>query len=412
MTTFSKRLAVAAVAGVALWALSGHPAYGQAAAPVVTPFGNAAMGGIPPGFNANFGMGMAATTPFNPAMAGLNPALGGGSITSVTPYGGSGYGASGYPGSGYYPPYYPNPYYVEINPLGDTLKGAAMAINAQGQFNISNQQAKLLNEQYKQMRIDTRRKIYEEWLWERANTPTLQDMREEMQKLELRRALKDPPIQEVLSATALNNIFNDLKAKQLAGARGTAIPVDEGVLKQVNLTGNPGTGNIGVLKGLKDGGTLHWPLVLTGEAYKRERDKVDRLAGDAVKLAEFKGEVDPGSLRDMQNNIRGLQAAVSANLNDMTPTQSIEARRFLNQLDDAVKALQQPNVADYFTQKMAAQGKTVPELIDYMAKRGLSFAPSSGGDEAAYMAMHNYLAGYANSLQNQAAAAGGNKEKD
>jgi hypothetical protein len=63
------------------------------------------------------------------------------------------------------------------------------------------------------------------------------------------------------------------------------------------------------------------------------------------------------------------------------------------------------DVASYFTDKFAAKGKTVPELIQFMAKKGLKFAPATGGDEAAYSALYNYLVGYA--LQ---ANQGGGKE--
>jgi hypothetical protein len=61
-------------------------------------------------------------------------------------------------------------------------------------------------------------------------------------------------------------------------------------------------------------------------------------------------------------------------------------------------------VASYFTEKFAAKGKTVPELLQFMASKGLKFAPATGGDEAAYSALYNYLVSYslqANHANNQ-----------
>ncbi|MCS7046865.1 MAG: hypothetical protein NZO58_10955, partial [Gemmataceae bacterium] len=48
-------------------------------------------------------------------------------------------------------------------------------------------------------------------------------------------------------------------------------------------------------------------------------------------------------------------------------------------------------------------GRTVPELIDYMIKNGLSFAAANPGDENAYYALHDLFVAYTTSAQ---AAAG------
>jgi hypothetical protein len=96
----------------------------------------------------------------------------------------------------------------------------------------------------------------------------------------------------------------------------------------------------------------------------------------------------------MKEDVRRLRSKVSAHIDDLTPSQSIEANRFLNQLSDAVTGLAQPDVASYFSDKFAAKGMTVPELVQFMATKGLKFAPATGGDEAAYSALYNYLLAY------------------
>src|SRR5262245_31342024 len=67
-------------------------------------------------------------------------------LQSMSMYGGFGGGYGGY-GYGMYP------YYGDFS-LGNTLQGAASVINAQGQFNIQNQQAKLLQQQADQAKLD------------------------------------------------------------------------------------------------------------------------------------------------------------------------------------------------------------------------------------------------------------------
>ena len=72
----------------------------------------------------------------------------------------------------------------------------------------------------------------------------------------------------------------------------------------------------------------------------------------------------------------------------------IEANTFINNLNDAIKALQQPDAGNYFTGKYALKAKTVPELVNFMTAQGLQFAPSTPGDEAAYAALQEALASY------------------
>src|SRR5262249_14900544 len=106
------------------------------------------------------------------------------------------------PYSGYY-----HPYMINVNPVGDNLRGAAAAMDAYGRNLIMTQDARVRFEQWQQARIQTRRAIFDEWLYEQANRPSVQDVREAQQRLDLRRALNNPPVGEVLSAGALNHIL-------------------------------------------------------------------------------------------------------------------------------------------------------------------------------------------------------------
>src|SRR5581483_1792842 len=133
---------------------------------------------------------------------------------------------------------------------------------------------------------------------------------------------------------------------------------------------------------LKDGTPLTWPLPLRSEVYQDEVRRLSQKAAEAVKLVQSTGQADAATLNDMRDDIAKLRGKMSANVNYLTPSQSIEANRFLNQFASAVQALQQPDVANYFTDKFAAKGRTVPDLVQYMQKHGLKFAPAVGGDEA------------------------------
>jgi hypothetical protein len=401
MAILGTRLFAAVLAGLAVWAGTGPRADAQY---------NMMNNGGPGNPFLNTSMNQAAR---NQAALGQPAAT----LTSVpTSYPGTAYVP---PGSGYdpyssgygnamggYGGYMSNPYYNQQNPVGDNLRGAAAAMDAYGRNLTTTQEARGRFEQWQQARIETRRKIYDEWLYERANTPSVQDVREAQQRLDLRRALNNPPVGEVLQATALNNILKDLQARQAQGARGTAYPIDENVLKQINLTSQSTPGHIGMLKNLKDASSLTWPLPLRGDTYHEETQHLDKDVLAAVRMAEFKGQVDPGTLQGLRDEVGKLRSKVAANIDELTPTQSIEANRFLNQLDSALRALQAPDVARSVNQQFMARGKTVPDLLNFLQSRGLVFAPAAPGDEAAYVALHSLLAAYASSLQGPAGGTG------
>jgi hypothetical protein len=445
MATLTRRLGAAALVSVAAGLLVVPPVLAQPNRPVnqvpfipgaTRPFGNNRLLGNPnwqiaPGLPLNqaafntavLGRALRNVPPwaagynpypspnFGPVFGGFNSlnstpyaGLAGAASLTSTPYGGAyGGGISPYaysPGAGGYGGYgggdlggyggysYPDPY-------GGGLRGAAEAIAAQGKFEIDFQRARLLNQEAERSKVDTRRKIYDEWLYERANTPTLVDLQERSQKLELRRAMLGMPPTEILSGYALNTLLTDLQKKMPLNAKDPYGPIDPEMLKQINVTSQSSAGNIGVLKAVKEGAPLNWPLPLQGTAYQDEVRRLNRLATEALNLVQNRGQVDPATLNNMKEDIKTLRSKVSAHINELTPSQSIEANRYLNQLGDAVTALAQADVANYFPDKFAVKAKTVPDLIKFMTEKGLKFAPAVGGDEAAYSALYNYLVGYA-----------------
>jgi hypothetical protein len=435
MATFVKRLSGATLAGAAACVLAASPALaqqgqpaappaGQPAAPAgqpAAPAGQPAQGGqglgrggsqSPYGMG-NFGSGFQPYTgPGSPYayLSGLSGS-GVGAMTSVNPQGSGAPYYQGSPGLDLsylkdYPPYM-SPYYISYpDPYGGGLRGAAAAIDAQGRFDVMWQQSRLLGQEVERSKIDTRRKIYDEWLYEQATKPTVEDIRERSQAMELRRILHDAPLTDVVSGYALNTLLDNLAVRPNY-ARGPQITLDPSLLKQVNVTSRENGGNIGVLKSIKEGAPLPWPLPLQAAIYREKTRRLNRLAAEAVNMAQNGGPVAPGTLNDMIEDVRTLRDMVRANVNDLTPSQSVEAKRFLSQLDDAILALKQQNVGNYFTDKWAARGKTVADLVAYMISNGLKFAPAVSGDETAYASLYNALMAYRNGLESEVVRDGG-----
>jgi hypothetical protein len=322
-------------------------------------------------------------------------------LTVINPYGA--YAGGAYPGSSYYAtPYSNRGSYgsTSYDPYGGFLRGSADVLNAQGPFAVLQQQALLVNEQLKAQRLANQSKAFDEYLYERDKTPTAQDRRDRTQQQELRRALNDPPVTEIWSGKALNDLLCDLQTKGVRGVLATSPGPKEllgpDTLNSVNVTSANRGGNIGLLR---NGGRLNWPSAVCGAEFKPARERLSSLAQDAVNEVAFNYRVDPGSLKQMKEGLDRLRRQLSQNVRDLPPSEYIEAKRFLSDLGDALRVLGQPDAASYVNRKYAAKGTTVPDLVKYMTDNGLQFAPAVAGDETAYIVLHRALAAYAQGLQ-------------
>jgi hypothetical protein len=316
-----------------------------------------------------------------------NPIVGGGIDRGFIGGGYGGYGGWGWGGWGL----------ANVDPYGGYLYGAGQVIKAQGQFMIDKQKANILYQQAQQERVRTRRAIFDEWLYERENTPTIEDERQRMRAEELRRALNDPPLTEVWSGDALNKLLKSLQQVQSTGVRGPTVSLNQSLLQQVNVT--PGSAvntgaNIGVLR---SGQALSWPLALSDSRYDRDRNAVDQLVKEAVSSL-LDGKLQPKTLRDLNTHLRNLETELRKQVTELPTAQYLDAKRYIGQVQNAVKALEQPDATNFFNSKWSAQGDDVASLVDYMTNHGLLFASATRGQESAYTALHRAFVNYYSGL--------------
>jgi hypothetical protein len=320
-----------------------------------------------------------------------NPWLGGGGgggygLSTVPSYGSEGgFGSSGYGGYG--------GYYGDLGPSG-YLRGMADMTNATGRYWMNIQQARLLREQANQSSIETaRRRLAFEAELERMR-PTAQTLRDRELATELNRARRDPPATEVFSGRALNELLRGIRnASQLN--RGPNVPLDEDTLKHINLAVAASRGNVGMLK---NDGKLNWPLPLQDSQFDELRKKLSSKL--MVAVAELKNkDLQASTVRDVNAYYRALLDKLNNSADELSPSQYIEAKRFLNNLGDAVRALSDPRVANYFDNTWTAKGKNVAELVQHLTREGLQFAPAAPGDEAAYTALFHAMRAFDAGLQ-------------
>jgi hypothetical protein len=278
-----------------------------------------------------------------------------------------------------------------MNPYQGYLTGAASLTTANAQYQTTIQQAKLQRQEAIRSAYQTRRAAIEEAEYERAHMVDPDKIRQAELVRELDRARVSPPLTEVWSGRSLNTLLRNTIAQQAQGVRGPSVPLDEDTLRSINLTAGDTRGNVGLLK---DGGGLQWPQPLSGEAFQEAREDLGRRLKHAVNTVQLNRGPDESTISDLQADLKKLNETLDASVNLMSPDQYIEAKRYLGQVGNAVTALRDRNVSNYFNGNWSARGKSVAELVKFMADKGLWIAPATPGDEPAYLALYHALAAF------------------
>ncbi len=300
-------------------------------------------------------------------------------------------------------PSLPNPFtpglpWWGFNPFanGNYMSGAADVYRAQGQFLIDKQMAWLKREQVKQARVDTQRKIFDEWLYERERTPRPEDVRQQAIKDLLARSLNNPPANEIVSGVSLNSILTAIEA--LPKKNVPPIPLDEEVVRKLSVTrvGATEPANPGLLR---DKGNLTWPKgleAIAGDDVADAREKIVVRFKEAYRQAaeSDSGKVDPNLLRDLSNRTQLLEEALARNVNNLPFNEYSEAKRYLRLLRESLTVLGQADAREWVRGGNVARGRTVAELVQHMTSKGLRFAPAVGNAENAYAAVHAALVKY------------------
>jgi hypothetical protein len=278
------------------------------------------------------------------------------------------------------------------------LNGSANIIDSQGRLMISNEQATLLQEDVKRQRLRNQRAMFDEWLYERGNTVTLEQLRQDGRQLELTRARNTPPLTETLSGRSLNRLLDHLVKLQGQTGPAPSVPIDAEVLQQVHVTlSGDGIG----LSLLREGGKLNWPTALHNLPPEQEtgavRDEVNVLLKEAVSWAE-RGRKDPLLLKQLGRDVDQLETMLKKQVRALPLTDYLEAKRYLSDLGDMLKVFHRPDVANYFNGRARVKGRTVHEVVEYMATHGLHFAPAGPGDEPAYVALQRAFTAYSDQV--------------
>jgi hypothetical protein len=288
--------------------------------------------------------------------------------------------------SSQYNPY--NPLIYGPNP-GATLIGSADVMRAYGSVVTAQEQARLLNEQWRQAKLDTVKREFDLRMYIKANTPTYTQEQERIAKVTLRRIQTNSLPGEVTNGKAINYLLDDLRKYPSKKVSAETMALEEGVLTRLNVTKN--TYGLGVLR---DEGKVTWPTALQEMLTTKQRKALDEQIQNLVKGAA-KDRLDVNILRDVRNETDKLREDLVKRVNETPTAQYLDAKRFLQEFYEATVALErgEAQIQAKFN-RFVEGGRSVQEIADYLIKNGLKIGPATAADEAAYRAFHTGLASY------------------
>jgi hypothetical protein len=296
---------------------------------------------------------------------------------------GFGYGF-GYPGFGYgfgFPGY---------GSYGDTLQGIASVTAATGQYYQDIQQARITREQSRQMALDTQRKQIEFEMWYETVRPTAPKMLKQEQATDLDWARNHAQNTEIWSGRTLNVLLRSI-LKSPNPLQGPNIPLDERILRGLNLTDGTTRANLSLTK---DEGKIIWPEALAAESFDEVRDRFTKNFEEATRMVQSSGPPPRALMNSLRKDLKTLDEKLDDQVRDLAPSRYIESRRLLNQLTTNIRGLSDPRVVKALHSDWRKNVRNVSDLVGYLMKNGLEFGPAVAGDEssytAAYWAIRNY----------------------
>lgn len=200
------------------------------------------------------------------------------------------------------------------------------------------------------------------------------------------------PRAQILSGAALNDLLHTLgRRNSIPGQedrQDLRLPLDENGLRQINVSRGPGS--MGVLKD----GELTWPAALEGAAFESGRQELAALVARVVARLKAGRPVEPATRRKMTAAAARMYRQLRDDLPNIPMPSYVEARHFCQALEDAIRALGAADAVNHFNGAYTLSVATVPDLVAFMTRKGLHFAPAVAGDEAAYEELYKALTTY------------------
>jgi hypothetical protein len=207
----------------------------------------------------------------------------------------------------------------------------------------------------------------------------------------LRKALAASNTAEVASGDALNEVLKEIIRVEAKGASGPSAYIPSMLFDEIRFAGSPAAD---LLNFARVAGSLPFPAAFEDPALVGLREELERDFTAAAVAVQAGKSPDGAKLARLELHFQRLQEAAGPVIKNLPFEEATAARRFLNRMAGAIKAMKGNTAVGLINPKWAAEGLTVADLTRHMARHKLLFGPAPVGNEESYMTLHRNLVTY------------------
>lgn len=200
-----------------------------------------------------------------------------------------------------------------------------------------------------------------------------------------------PDPDQVVSGDALNRLLAEIVRVEAKGAKGPSAFVTPLLMDDLRFAGPPAAD---LLNLARLGGSPEYPIAFDDPALADMRIDLAKDFGAVAAVVQTGKSPEAAKVAKLEGTFQKLQNASGAVLKELPFEDAITARRFLNRMANAIKALKAGAATGLIDPKWGEEGLTVAELVKHMTKYKLQFGPAPRGRDESYATMHRHLLTY------------------
>ena len=181
------------------------------------------------------------------------------------------------------------------------------------------------------------------------------------------------------------------RARQAKGATGPSAYIPSMMLDEIRFGGSP-AGDLFNL--VRQAGTLPFPDAFDDPSLAKQRSDLEQDFATAAAAVLQGQNPESAKVAKLERTFQQFQDGAGVIIKELPFEEAIAARRFLNSMANAIKALKNNLGNGLVNPRWAVEGLTVADLTRQMTKHKLQFAPAPSGGEETYSTMQQNLATY------------------
>ncbi len=207
----------------------------------------------------------------------------------------------------------------------------------------------------------------------------------------LRKALTAPDPADIASGDALNEVLKEIIRVEAKGAKGTSAYIPALLLNDMRFAGSPAAD---LLNFARQAGSLEIPTAFDDPALAALRAELERDFAAAAVAVQAGKAPEAAKVTKVEVTFQRMQEAAGPVVKNLPFEDAAAARRFLNRMASAIKAMKGNTANGLIDPKWSVEGLTVADLVKHMTRHKLFFGAAPRGSEEAYAAMHRNLVTY------------------